>query len=46
MIFAKTDKNLISMMHARDFSALMQRAGKIISTLEAHAQAVSKRKKR
>ena len=46
MIFAKTDKNLISMMHARDFSALMQRAVKIISTLEAHAQAVSKRKKR
>ncbi|MBF0619486.1 MAG: AbrB/MazE/SpoVT family DNA-binding domain-containing protein [Candidatus Omnitrophica bacterium] len=35
MIFAKTDKNLISMMHVRDFSALMSKAGKLISSLEA-----------
>jgi AbrB family looped-hinge helix DNA binding protein len=46
MIFAKTDKKLISMMHARDFSALMERAGKVIAQLEAHVPAKHKAKKR
>ena len=35
MIFAKPDKKLISMMHARDFSALMEKAGRLITKLEA-----------
>jgi AbrB family looped-hinge helix DNA binding protein len=45
MIFAKTDKKLISMMHVRDFGALMTRAGKVIAKLEAHVPAGHKRKK-
>ena len=46
MIFAKTDKKLISMMHARDFGMLMQRAGRIMAKLEAHVPSNQKRKKR
>jgi AbrB family looped-hinge helix DNA binding protein len=36
MIFAKLDKKFISIMHARDFSNLMARAGRVIARLEAH----------
>jgi AbrB family looped-hinge helix DNA binding protein len=36
MIFSKLDKKYISLMHARDFSNLMARAGKIITRLEAN----------
>ncbi|MBF0594263.1 MAG: AbrB/MazE/SpoVT family DNA-binding domain-containing protein [Candidatus Omnitrophica bacterium] len=36
MVFAEPDKKLISMMHVRDFSALLEKAGKIISQLETH----------
>ena len=46
MVFAMTDKKYISLMHARDFSELMQRAGKIMAKLEAHVPANQKRKKR
>ncbi len=46
MIFAKTDKKYISMMHARDFGALMARAGKIMAKLEAHVPSRHKGKKR
>ena len=43
MIFAKLDKKFISMMHAREFTALMTKAGKVLARLEAHVP--SKRKK-
>lgn len=46
MVFAKVDKKYISLMHARDFGALMQRAGKIMAKLEAHVPSNQKRKKR
>ncbi len=46
MIFAKTDKKLISMMHTRDFGTLMARAGKIMAKLEVHLPETRKRKKR
>jgi AbrB family looped-hinge helix DNA binding protein len=46
MIFAKADKKYISMMHARDFGALMERAGKVMAKLEAHVASHQKRKKR
>ncbi|MBF0485803.1 MAG: AbrB/MazE/SpoVT family DNA-binding domain-containing protein [Candidatus Omnitrophica bacterium] len=35
MIFSKADKKYISMMHVRDFGALMKRAGSVISRLES-----------
>ena len=36
MIFSKLDKKYISLMHARDFSNLMSKAGKVLERLEAH----------
>ncbi len=36
MIFCKSDKKLISLMHTRDFGKLMERAGRVISRLEKH----------
>jgi AbrB family looped-hinge helix DNA binding protein len=46
MIFAKADKKLISMMHVRDFGALMERAGKVISGLEAQLPAKHRAKRK
>ncbi len=34
MVFAKLDKKVISLMHARDFSKFLERAARIISKLE------------
>ena len=46
MIFAKADKKLISMMHVRDFGRLMERAGSVISKLEAHVPEKHKAKRK
>ena len=46
MVFAEPGKKLISMMHARDFSALLQKAGKIISRLETHVPKKGKHAKK
>ncbi len=42
MIFADHEKKIISMMHVRDFSALLERAGRVISKLEEHMPAEQK----
>lgn len=34
MVFAKIDKRIISLMHARDFSLFLNKAEKLISKLE------------
>jgi AbrB family looped-hinge helix DNA binding protein len=43
MIFAKLDKKVISLMHARDFSKFLERASKVISKLESEAKLPLKR---
>lgn len=35
MVFAKTDKKIISLMPSKDFSQFLERAAKIISKLES-----------
>jgi len=35
MVFAKLDKKIISLMHARDFSQFLDKAAKLISKLES-----------
>ncbi|MCX5696827.1 MAG: AbrB/MazE/SpoVT family DNA-binding domain-containing protein [Candidatus Omnitrophica bacterium] len=39
MVFAKLDKKIISLIHARDFSQFLDKAGKLISKLEARVSA-------
>ncbi|MCX5714604.1 MAG: AbrB/MazE/SpoVT family DNA-binding domain-containing protein [Candidatus Omnitrophica bacterium] len=39
MVFAKLDKKIISLMHARDFSQFLDKAEKLISKLEARISA-------
>ncbi|MFH0753307.1 MAG: AbrB/MazE/SpoVT family DNA-binding domain-containing protein [Candidatus Omnitrophota bacterium] len=34
MVFADPEKKIISMMHVRDFSCLLEKAGQVISKLE------------
>jgi AbrB family looped-hinge helix DNA binding protein len=39
MIFAKLDKRVISLMHARDFNQFLEKAEKLISKLESRVAA-------
>jgi AbrB family looped-hinge helix DNA binding protein len=44
MVFADPEKKIISMMHVRDFSALLEKAGQVISKLEDQVPTQSKMK--
>ncbi|MBF0330965.1 MAG: AbrB/MazE/SpoVT family DNA-binding domain-containing protein [Candidatus Omnitrophica bacterium] len=44
MVFADPEKKIISMMHVRDFSELLERAGQVISKLEEQVPSSKKGK--